>query len=119
VGFNKPGKHAVMLAYYKTLIAIRKQLPALNKLNRQQLAVSFNEAQNSLLLQRWDAQQQVCCVMNFSGDQQSITLTAGQNWKLVLDSADTQWGGPGASALASSTVNARPQSIIIYANNYV
>lgn len=112
--------HHQMLDYYRTLIDLRKQLPALNKLNRKQLNVAVSEHEQTLLLERWNGQQQVCCLMNFSGRQQQFCLREGHNWQKVLDSAGVKWNGPGASAEAENLkVMVQPQSIIIYANNYV
>jgi maltooligosyltrehalose trehalohydrolase len=88
--------HQQMLDYYRTLLSIRKQLPALSKLNREQLSVQVNERANTLILQRWDAQQRVCCLMNFANQQQQLALPEGFEWKPVLDSADVRWNGHGA-----------------------
>jgi maltooligosyltrehalose trehalohydrolase len=101
----------VMLDYYKTLISLRKSIPALSNLNRKNLTVTCNEQQQTLILVRWHDQQKICCLMNFSKDDQPIDLPTDENWEKVLDSADTKWNGPGAKANHIS-----PQSLIIYTN---
>ena len=101
----------VMLDYYKTLIAVRKLLPALSNLNRKNLTVTCNEDQQTLTLMRWHDQHKICCLMNFAKDEQPIDLPPNENWKKTLDSADTKWNGPGAKANYIS-----PQSLIIYTN---
>lgn len=111
-------EHAkTMLNYYQRLIALRKGLPALHILNRANVKVSFNEADKTLLLQRWHNGQQVCCAMNFSEQAQQITLPPNIQWQAKLDSADQQFGGPGASASPQEqNINIQPQSIVIYSN---
>jgi len=102
--------NTVMLNYYKTLIQLRKQLPALSNLNRKNLTVSYDEDRQTLLLRRWQDEQKVCCLMNFSKDNQPVDFDENKGLKQVFNSADQKWDGPGV-------VNSlQPQSIIIYTN---
>ncbi|MCQ6956445.1 malto-oligosyltrehalose trehalohydrolase [Mucilaginibacter aquariorum] len=107
-------QHKVVLGYYKTLIEVRKQLPALHKLNRNQLNVEYNEEQQTLQLHRWEGAQHVYCLMNFSEEQRSTTLPLEPGkLKLILNSADARWNGP-EQGLSPTVI--QPQSIIIYIN---
>lgn len=112
--------HATMLHYYKTLIAARKQLPALYHLNRQHLKVSSDEQTQTLMLHRWHENQQVLCLMNFSKEEQQIQLPQNQHqWHKILASADPLWKGPKTSpdtVDASAPATLQPQSINIYSN---
>jgi len=102
--------NTVMLDYYKTLIQFRKQLPALSNLNRKNLAVSYDENRQTLLLRRWQHEQKVYCLMNFSKENQPVNFAGNKRLKQVFNSADQKWNGPGV-------VNSlQPQSIIIYTN---
>ena len=102
--------NTVMLDYYKTLIQFRKQLPALSNLNRKNLAVSYDENRQTLLLRRWQHEQKVYCLMNFSKENQPVNFAGNKRLKQVFNSADQKWDGPGV-------VNSlQPQSIIIYTN---
>jgi maltooligosyltrehalose trehalohydrolase len=106
-----------MLDYYKALIRLRKQLPALRNPDRKSLTVAFDEAQQTIVLTRGEQNQQVCCIMNFSGKQQETKLPQAGEWKKVLDSADPRWNGPGLSpdgAADMPKIKIQPQSIIIY-----
>lgn len=107
--------HKQMLAFYKALISIRKQLPALATLNRKNLKTSVNESYKTLLLERWHDGQKVYCLMNFSDEERAVPLPKNEQWVTVLNSADTAWNGPGPAA--SGVI--RPQSIIIYKNSNV
>ncbi|MCC8407552.1 malto-oligosyltrehalose trehalohydrolase [Mucilaginibacter sp. UR6-1] len=109
-------KHQTMFAFYKELIKVRKQHPALKYLNRSDLNVDYNKEKNTLLLQRRHGDEKVCCAMNFSDQQQNIALPAGPQWVQLLNSANQQWGG-NASEVTPGVVE--PESIIIYINHYV
>jgi maltooligosyltrehalose trehalohydrolase len=111
------GQHKTMLHYYKTLIVLRKKLPALFTLNREHLTVDFNEQQQTLQLQRWHGGQHVYCIMNFSKQQQRLTLPDNGNLKQVFDSSSAEFKGDGAAVPhqpLSSVI--QPESIIIYTN---
>ncbi|RYE05613.1 MAG: malto-oligosyltrehalose trehalohydrolase, partial [Sphingobacteriaceae bacterium] len=109
-----------LLQYYKTLIALRKNLPALHRLNRQHLEISSDEKTQTLMLHRWHEDSQALCLMNFSDQQQTIQLPHNQTfWQLALASADPVWQGPAATAQtadAAAPVVIQPQSITIYRN---
>ncbi len=114
--------HKILFDYYRALIALRRQLPALHRLDRKQLEVSHSEANKTLQLHRRHNNQHVLCLMNFSNAPQTISVTIGQRWKRVFDSADPQWSGPAASAdllTNISVLTLQPESIVIYTSNYV
>jgi len=108
LSWNKPelGLHAIMLNYYKALIALRKQIPALATLNRQNVKTTVDEPANILLLERWEKDTHIGCLMNFSGKALATTI---HNENILLNSANSQWGGPGVE---DGVI--QPQSIIIY-----
>lgn len=108
-------QHNTMLGYYKKLIALRKAEPSLAKPERNCLEVSCNKETQTLYLKRWHEDQHIICMMNFSKQLQPIALPEqGMRLKL-LDSADTQWGGPGSSAaIKDNIVLLNPESIVIY-----
>jgi len=112
-------QHHVMLKYYKSLIALRKQLPALHQLNRDNLKVTYNEEKQTLQLHRWHNDQHVFCLMNFSSEQRALHLFADESeLKQIFNSAATEWNGPGSVA-TDGRVTIQPQAIIIYTNNHV
>ena len=112
--------HQTMLRYYQSLIALRKQHPVLNHLNREQLAVTHEEESRTLLLHRWQAEQHLICLMNFSKGQQVIKIPEiVPEWHKLLDSGDPQWNGPAPSpdSINSGTeITLKPESIVIYGN---
>ena len=121
--------HQILLRYYQALIALRQQLPALHKLNRQQIDVSVCDNQQTLLLHRWHDDQHILCLMNFSRQPQSATLSttgSGTSWEKLLDSTDFHWEAgknsesPSAPEFlsASDTILLQPESFILYAQGH-
>ncbi|HEV7349567.1 malto-oligosyltrehalose trehalohydrolase [Telluribacter sp.] len=113
--------HSTIFRYYQTLIRLRKEVPALRQLNRHQLTVETNENQKTLVLTRWNDNQRVVCLMNFSKTTQQLRLPAhASSWTKLLDSAAPEWNGPAAApeqAKEASTVVVQPESIQIYTNH--
>ncbi len=110
--------HRSMLHYYKMLISLRKDIPAIKHLNRRQLEVSYNEEAQTLILHRWHQDQHVICLMNFSDQPREITIPSyTQTWQKALDSADNRWRGPATSpdiVLPGTVITQQPESFLLY-----
>ncbi|MFO7811861.1 MAG: malto-oligosyltrehalose trehalohydrolase [Pelovirga sp.] len=91
-------KHGVMLAFYRELIRLRQDLPALAQLDKQQLEVSLPVGDQLIVLRRWHQGSQVLILLNFS-QQEFCFLFPDQSqvWDKLLDSAEPHWAGPGSS----------------------
>lgn len=107
----KSNEHSIMFDYYKTLISLRKKLPALTSLNRKDLIVNCNADQQMLYLERWHNGQKVYCLLNFSKKQQPVDLPGNDYINCIFNSADSKFNGPG-----SVSDRIQPQSLIIYTN---
>jgi maltooligosyltrehalose trehalohydrolase len=92
------GQHHVLFEFYKELIRLRKETPALAYLNKDALEVLGYEKDKLLFLRRWRGDSEVTAVFNFSDAQVSVALPipAG-HWRKQLDSADEQWQGEGSA----------------------
>jgi len=108
-------QHKTMLNFYKGLIALRKQLPALHQLNRKLTKAEYNLNQQTLTLHRGHNSEPVIVLMNFSKEVQTVTLSESNNLKKQFDSAESRWGGPltGEFPVATPCV-VQPESFIIY-----
>jgi maltooligosyltrehalose trehalohydrolase len=107
------GKHKTMLEWYKVLIQLRKTAPVLKKLDRKNLSVTSYTDSQTLILHRWNGEQKIVCLMNFSGEQAVINLDKASERTVLLDSADPRWGGPGEATINGDTVKLQPQSILV------
>lgn len=107
------GQHKAMFDFYKALIRLRKQEPALYTLNRKTLSVDVNRDNKTLALHRWNGDSKVVCLMNFSDEPGIINLDKAMQWQVLLDSASTEWRGPGTAEISDNGIRMQPQSIII------
>lgn len=118
----KQGPHQTMLNYYKALISLRKQHPVLRRPERENLKVSANETTETLVLHRWQHDEQVLCLMNFSQEKQEITLPGPETqWKKLIYSADTLWNGkasPAENFRGKDIIMLEPESALVLGRRY-
>jgi maltooligosyltrehalose trehalohydrolase len=88
--------HQALFQFYRELINLRRSLPALAHLDKETLEATGYEEERVLFVRRWCADDEVVIV--FSLNEMPVSLTvpipAGR-WRRRLDSADTDWCGPG------------------------
>jgi maltooligosyltrehalose trehalohydrolase len=118
---NEPNKN--MFNYYRALISLRKQQPALRYPDRKNLEVTYDDQAGTMVLRRWCAEQQLICLMNFSKTPKNVQTTPDiREWQQVFDSADPYWrgrsGAPVFRKRATDTLVA-PESITIYSQYHV
>lgn len=90
--------HAVVLEWYRRLIAMRKHHPALQALNRQTTAVEIVGGGHSIALRRWSANIELLALFHFSEEPETVELdVAPGSWRKVLDSAAAEWLGAGSA----------------------
>lgn len=95
---RQEGKHKVMLELYQHLIQLRRTIPALKQLDKQNLDASVIEEDKLMFLRRGTQSNQVFCIMNFN--DKDVTFAAKHpsgNWQKILDSADDKWMGSGST----------------------
>lgn len=112
--------HSTLLAYYRALIALRKEIPALNELDRRKLHLYADKEKEVLTLYRWTELEHVFCLMNFSENRQYILPHFNvDEFRVLFNSAGTEWDGPGPAPdsgelAAPQSLLLQPESIIIY-----
>ena len=90
------GEHQVLWQLYQQLINLRHTIPALKKLDKQNLqAINKDEV---ILLHRSSENSQVFCILNFCDRNVSLSnIFPVGNWQKILDSAETKWMGNGST----------------------
>ncbi|MEO6094479.1 MAG: malto-oligosyltrehalose trehalohydrolase [Fibrobacteria bacterium] len=98
--------HRVTLDFYRELIAARKAMPSLRRPGREGMEMGW--AGSAFSLWRCSARPEAgdagetFCAMNFGTAAAEIrTPSRGGGWKLVMDSSDPRWHGPGPGAVAA------------------
>ncbi len=123
-GKREIGDHRVLLDFYKRLIKLRKETPALSNLDKCSLDVCGFEKDKILSVRRWKDNSHAFYVFNFNKEEMKhkISLPEGRwpegKWKKVLDSSDSAYNGQGASAHnvinITEEITLRGQSIVLY-----
>ncbi|HEY9673567.1 MAG TPA: malto-oligosyltrehalose trehalohydrolase [Waterburya sp.] len=115
---RQEGKHKALLELYKHLIQLRRTMPALKTLDKQNLEASAVEDDKLLFLRRESNGSQIYCIMNFNDKNVTFQASPGGIWRKILDSADTQWMGSGSSMpeklIREQEVTICPQSFALY-----
>lgn len=113
------GKHKILRDLYQHLIQLRRTIPALKKLDKQNLEVTTLEDEKLLLLHRWSSDSQIFCFMNFN--QQAVKVTPelpDVKWQKILDSADEKWLGSNPTLpialVPDQTLTIPPTSFALY-----
>jgi maltooligosyltrehalose trehalohydrolase len=95
---RKEGKHKTLLKFYRRLIQLRREIPAVSNLDKTSLEVSGTERERLILLRRWRDRNQVLCVMNFNKVGTTFRASPPKgSWEKIIDSSERVWGGRGPS----------------------
>jgi maltooligosyltrehalose trehalohydrolase len=93
------GSHGVLLKYYKELINLRKGIPALSTLNKDNLDVWGLEKEKVVFMRRWDEKVNAQVFSIFNLNEASLEIHnqfPKGSWKKLLDSSEEKWNGPGS-----------------------
>jgi maltooligosyltrehalose trehalohydrolase len=91
------GNHGTLFEFYKKLIQMRREIPALSNLDKHSMEVSYSEHDQLILLRRWMDHSQIFCLYNLDQkDHQAAHLLPPGDWTKILDSSDESWKGPGS-----------------------
>ncbi len=118
----RQGKHKVLLAFYKELIKMRKEIPVLSHLSKEDMEVKCFEDEKVLTVRRRLNSDGVFCLFNFNDTLTSIELAFPKGtWAKICESSSEEWGGNSGTApeeIASEglkiPLNLAPHSVVIY-----
>ncbi len=90
------GKHRVLLDFYRELLRLRREVPALARLNKHAQKVALLREENVIFIERREGKSQVIVLLYFGEGSRKVDLPvpAGR-WELLLDSAARKWNGLG------------------------
>ncbi|RPJ20679.1 MAG: DUF3459 domain-containing protein, partial [Planctomycetaceae bacterium] len=95
-------RHRVLFEFYQELIRLRKELPALAHLRKEEMRVLGFSPMGVLAIQRCCEAQEVWMILHFGRSHTSIRLPWSLgSWEKKLDSAEERWCGPGSLAHAA------------------
>ncbi len=115
---RQEGKHKVLLDLYQHLIHLRRTMPALKMLDKQNLEATAVEDDKLLFLRRGSSGDQIFCMMNFNDKDITCQTSPGGIWRKILDSSDDKWMGSGSTMpdklIREQEVTIRPHSFALY-----
>jgi maltooligosyltrehalose trehalohydrolase len=95
---RRQGEHRALLEFYRELIRLRKELPALNRLSLEHLEVEGLERERVLVLRRWSDSEEAGAIFHFGGAEVVVNLPLPRGrWDKLLDSAAPRWHGAGSA----------------------
>jgi maltooligosyltrehalose trehalohydrolase len=108
----KEGEGALLLAWYRQLIQFRKTRPAMQGMNREDFHLYPVNGQ-TLSFQRKIINDQIYVWLHFGDTPVTVNNDSGSTLRKLLDSAATQWGGPGDKN-NNELIELQPNSAVIY-----
>jgi maltooligosyltrehalose trehalohydrolase len=105
-GLPEDPRQAALLRWYRRLIALRRSVPALGAADSPRLRpeVRVHEAQRTMVIHRKGRDGSAALILlGFHAMPATVPLKEPDGaWRLVLDSAAEDFGGPGASTLPAA-----------------
>ncbi len=115
---RQEGKHKALLELYQHLIQLRRTMPALKTLDKQNLEASAVEEDKLLFLRRESNGDQIFCIMNFNDKDVTCQTSQDGIWRKILDSSDEKWMGSGSTMpeklIREQEATIRSQSFALY-----
>lgn len=118
----KKGQHNILFNFYRELIRLRKEVPALCNLSKETAEAKGFEEEKVLYVRRWFEDDGVFCLYNFDEKHAKIKLTLPEGiWEKILESSSKEWGGDGSlseekveSNSSEVVMGINPHSFILY-----
>ncbi len=115
---RQEGKQKALLELYQHLIQLRRTMPALKSLDKQNLEATAVEDDKLLFLRRGSSGNQILCVMNFNDKEVKFKTAPDGIWRKILDSSDSKWMGSGSTMpeklIREQEATISPQSFALY-----
>jgi maltooligosyltrehalose trehalohydrolase len=114
-------RHAVLWKFYRELIRLRKTVPALALLSKEQQEVVGFSREKTLFVRRWTDADAVCLVLHFEPEERALAVPVSEGrWRKVLDSAEATWIGqasklpPQLTSDGSAVLRLAPKQAVLY-----
>ena len=86
--------HRSIYALYKELLRLRRELPPLIELSKEQMDVVGLNDEKVLIVRRWHGAEQVLAIFHLTDQRRTCSIPAPSGrWTKLISSADVQWQG--------------------------
>jgi maltooligosyltrehalose trehalohydrolase len=133
IGLHQEGRHNVLFSFYKELIRLRKEVPALSSLSKECMEVKGFEGntpltpldrgeseQKVLFVRRWFERDETFCLYNFNKKDVEIRLPLPKGlWLRILASSSEEWGGDGSVSVREIEPNGPEISLHLENHSFV
>jgi maltooligosyltrehalose trehalohydrolase len=120
-GLRHAGPHRAVWDFYRELLRLRRELPALRSTSRDKSRVEFSEDSRLLISLRTTDDSEVAVLLHFSDGSLTTPLPAcmaGKPWIKLFDSSDPRWLGPSPSAVdrlpSTGNLTLGPWAAVVY-----
>jgi maltooligosyltrehalose trehalohydrolase len=94
---HNEGRHQIIYEFYKKLITLRGEIPALACLSKENMEVLEYEKEKLLYVRRWIEGSEAVTIFNFADVESTVVLPVPDGvWEKKLDSAEKHWLGNGS-----------------------
>ena len=95
-GSRHQGEHGVLLGFYRELFRLRREIPALAQMAKHAQEVAVLADNHAIFLRRWVGNSHIAAAFHFAEQPQEADLAIPSgSWRLLLDSSEGRWNGPG------------------------
>lgn len=90
-------KRRTIFNFYQLLIKLRKGIPALSNLDKNNFEISTVKKKKVIIFYRWYAKSKVFMFANFNKDNTTFSVSIPDgSWDKIIDSSEKKWLGPGS-----------------------
>jgi|Deesub1362A_J573_1020465.scaffolds.fasta_scaffold00044_144 maltooligosyltrehalose trehalohydrolase len=119
---RRQGRHRALYELYRELIRLRRELPALAELNRENVEVGVYERERVLSVRRWCGNDEVWIIFSFGTTGVTVTLPVPPGrWRKLLDTAEARWLGEGSpvplelESAGEARITLPPETCLLFA----
>jgi maltooligosyltrehalose trehalohydrolase len=107
------GKHKTLMEFYKMLIKLRGEIPALFYLGKKGIRIEGLEKEKAIVIRREYEEDRVIGLFNFNDKPIKIqTVIEKGRWQKIIGSASEEWGGLG-TLVPESILSNRSEVIFV------
>jgi len=113
--------HRTLLAFYATLIRMRRKLPSMTNMGASKEASVSGKI---ICVRRWHDHDEILTIYNFGGnDTISLRINSG-SWVRELDSAEVRWRGKGSAvppsleSLGETSLELAESSAVVFSRSF-